>query len=243
MGFESAPLAVTCNIRFFAKGISSAGRHLLLTLVLLAVLTSCLPVPVGDPEKSRVDPGLSGAWRVAGAEDGQLLMVMDPWDKRTWLVTLIGLTAADDNVAGDGSGAGPAGDAQVPFKAANADTFRVESLGVYKCWLTRIGGETFMTWETKTLSETLPGMTAKQWWVFRFRKSGDDAFYLDKFDYSIDGLDEVTTRKEAEKIIRRHVDDPGFFKEEDSPRIDRLTADDVATLPRLLENFGLEDSM
>jgi len=192
---------------------------------------------VGDPEKSRVDPGLSGAWRVAGADDGQLLMVLDPWDKRTWLVTLIGLTAVGDN--GSGLAPGP----HVPFNAANAEGFRVESLGVYKCWLTRIKGETFMTWESKTLSETLPGMAPKQWWVFRVRKSGEDVLYLDGFDYSIDGLDEVTTRKEAEKIIGRHVNDPGFFKVEDAPRLGRLPADDLAALPRLLEDFGLEDTM
>lgn len=241
MRFDPTPNAVTRTRQCFDSCTSSCrkrgwGTGLLSALVLLAILTACLPVPVGDPEKSRVDPGLSGAWRVAGADDGQLLMVLDPYDERTWLVTLIGLGAAGDS---PGHAAAP----QVPFSAANADVFRVENLGVYKCWLTRIGGETFMTWESKTLSDTLPAMVPEQWWVFRIRKSGDDAFYLDGFDYSIDGLDEVTTRKEAEKIIRRHVDDPGFFKVQDAPRLDRLQADDVAALPRLLEGFGLKDTM
>lgn len=243
MRFESVPDTVSRISRFSANGISFARQHLLLALALLAVLTACLPVPVGDPEKSRVDPGLTGAWRVAGADDSQLLMMLDPWDKRTWLVTLIGLGAAGDTVASDDSGSGKAAVPQVPFNAASADGFRVENLGVYKCWLTRIGGETFMTWESKTLSETLPGMAPQQWWVFRVRKSGEDTFYLDGFDYSVDGLDEVSTREEAEKIISRHVKDPGFFKVQDAPRLDRLPAEDVAALPRLLENFGLKDSM
>ncbi len=243
MNYKSAPGYLSCTRQFFAHGILSARRHLLLALALLAVLTACLPVPVGDPEKSRVDPGLSGAWRVAGADEGQLLMVLDPYDKHTWLVTLIGLTAVGEYVVSEDNGPGQDAVPQIPFKAANADGFRVDSLGVYKCWLTRIKGETFMTWETKTLSETLPGMAPKQWLVFRVRKSGDDAFYLDGFDYSIDGLDEVTTSKDAEKIIRRHVDDPGFFKVDDAPRLDRLPPDDVAALPRLLEDFGFKDTM
>jgi len=237
MSFESAPRVIASTRQFFANGNSSARRHLLLAMTLLLVLTACLPVPVGDPEKSRIDPALSGAWRVAGADDEQMLMVLDPYDKRTWLVTLVGLDDAGDNRAGQVSAP------QAPFNAVNAQRFRVASLGVYKCWLTRIGGETFMTWESKTLSETLPDMVPEQWWVFRVRKSGDDTFYLDSFDYSIDGLDKVTTSRDAEKIIRRHVDDPGFFKEKDAPRLERLPADDVAALPRLLEDFGFKDTM
>jgi len=245
MRFESASNAVTRTRHFFANGVSSAkkyrlGTGQLLGLVLLPLLVACLPVPVGDPAKSRVDPGLSGAWRVnsddAEADDGQLLVVLDPYDEHTWLATLIGLDAAG---IPPGQSAAP----QVPFSAANADGFRVGNIGVYKCWLTRIGGETFITWESKTLSETLPSMAPKQWWVFRVRKDGDDSFYMDGFDYSIDGLDKVTTSKQAEKIIRRHVRDPGFFKVDDSPRIERLPDSDVAALPRLLEGFGLKDTM
>jgi len=241
MNFESAPYAATRGQHVFANRISSAGRRgpvaaLLLALVLLSLLIGCLPVPVGDPAKSRVDPALSGAWRVtsddAEAEDSQLLMVLDPYDEHSWLVTLIGLNTADGHAP-----------TQAPFSAANADLFKVGNVGVYKCWLTRIGGETFITWETKTLSETLPAMAPKQWWVFRVRKSADDSFYMDNFDYSIDGLDKVTTSKQAEKIIRRHVRDPGFFKVDNSPRIERLPAGDVATLPGLLEGFGLKDTM
>jgi len=206
-------------------------------------MAACLPVPVGDPEKSRIDPDLSGAWRVAGTDDEQMLIVLDPYDKRTWLVTLIGLGAADAGAAADDNGHAQAAAPQAPFSAASAEGFRVANLGVYKCWLTRIGGETFITWESKTLPETLPAMVPDQWWVFRVRKSGDDTFYLDGFDYSIDGLDEAGTRKEAEKIIRRHVHDPGFFRVEHAPRLDRLPASDAAALPRLLEDFGLKDTM
>jgi hypothetical protein len=241
---------------FFAARTSSGQRHrsaagLLLTLVLLPLLLgvmACLPVPVGDPEKSRIDPSLSGVWNLSDADGGQMIMVLDPYDKHTWLMSLIDLSGV-----ADGASAAPAspGDddaatampPQPAFSAANADRLKVTGMSIYKCWLTRIKGETFMTWESKTLSETLPGMIPEAWWVFRVRKSGADIFYLDSFDYEIDGLIDVKTSKQAKQIIRRHVNDPGFFEIDSSPRLERVPASAYAALSRLLEDFGIEDTL
>ncbi|MGA9572418.1 MAG: hypothetical protein WBS20_00580 [Lysobacterales bacterium] len=243
---KAVPTIVTRIRRFFASNTSAgekrrSGAGLLLTLVLLPLLLgvlACLPVPVGDPEKSRIDPSLSGAWSFVNSDGGHMLMVLDPYDKRTWLLTLIGLTALPVGET-DAAAVSP----KLPFNAANADRFKVEGMGVYKCWLTKIGGETFMTWESRTLSEISPGENSGEWWVFRVRKSGDDIFYLDGFDYAIDGLDKVETRRDAEKIIRRHVDDPTFFSVEDSPRLQRLSAGDFKALAKLLKDFGIEDTL
>ena len=35
----------------------------------IAGLLACMPVPVGDPERSRIDPNLSGAWLLAEEND------------------------------------------------------------------------------------------------------------------------------------------------------------------------------
>lgn len=251
MSFDSEKTATNPFRQFFASGTPNGKRRrsfagLLLALILLPLLLSvmaCLPVPVGNPEKSHVDPMLSGAWRLTGSDDSQMLMVLDPYDKRTWLMTLISLGNVEGGESVGEDNPGQVEGSQVPFNAANAHGFKLIALGIYKCWLTQIKGETFMTWESKTLSETLPEMVPEQWWVFRVRKNGTDTHYLDSFDYSIDGLDKVTTRKEAEKIIRRHVDDPGFFKEEDATRLDRLTDSEVATLSWLLRDFGIRDDL
>lgn len=230
---QSHDINSTASARWLSgKGVLPA----LLLIPLLLGLMACLPVPVGDPEKSRVDPAVSGVWRITGDEDEQMLMVLDPYDKRTWLMTLIGLDVVDGNNAGTQSAT------QAPFNAANATGFDVKGLAVYKCWLTRIKGETFITWEPKTLSDTLPNLTPKQWWVFRLRKDGDDTLYLDSFDYTIDGLDKVRTRREAEKIIARHVDDPDFFEEDKASRLERLPQDGIAALPALLEKFGYTEN-
>lgn len=251
MNSHSTPPGNT-RIRRFLERDALPGRTqrtivgLLLALLLLPFLLgvmACLPVPVGDPEKSHVDAKLSGVWRLTDAEDSQMLLVLDPFDKRTWLMTLISLGNVEDVEAVEENDSGPEEAPRAPIGAADTDRFKVDAVGVYKCWLTRMKGETFMTWESKTLSETLPEMVPEQWWVFRVRKSGSDTYYLDGFDYSIDGLDKVSTREEAEKIIRRHLGDPGFFKEKDAPRLDRLSESEVAHLAWLLRDFGIRDNL
>ena len=72
------------------KRRSRAG--LLITLILIPLLMgvlACLPVPVGDPEKSLVDPAMSGIWIGEDAEGDASIIVLDPYDKRSWLMSHI----------------------------------------------------------------------------------------------------------------------------------------------------------
>ena len=253
---EAAKKSFTRTRRFLADRSSPgkarrsrAGLFLaLLILPLLLGVMACLPVPVGNPEKSRIDPALAGAWAFSNDDGIDSFIVLDPYDKRTWLLSMIDLEAAapdaaDTNETPQGGGTTDTEPAAIRFSAASADRFVVEATGVYKCWLSRIGGETFMTWESKNLSETAPGEKPEYWWVFRVRKGGDDVFYLDTFDYKVDGLDKVKTTREAEKIIRRHIDDPGFFDLEDTTKLQRLPASDFEALQGLLRDFGITDNM
>lgn len=66
---------------------SLSGAALMLVIIpIIAGLLACMPVPVGDPERSRIDPQLSGVWATTedGKESGHFLF--RPYDKRTWLV-------------------------------------------------------------------------------------------------------------------------------------------------------------
>ena len=225
---------------------SSAG--LLLTLVLVPVLLgvmACLPVPVGNPDKSRIDPTMSGVW--IGQLDGDAtIMVLDPYDKRTWLLTLIALDTGQDEQSEKETRT----EANEPETETSllqlldpdrGNQIKMDGIGIYKTWLTKIKGVSFMTWETKALSETLPEMVPEFWWVFRVRRSGDDILYLDQFDITVDGLDKVETRKEAEKIIRRHLDDPEFFDEDPFMKLHRVPESDYKTVSRLLGDFGFHE--
>ena len=225
---------------------SSAG--LLMTLVLVPVLLgvmACLPVPVGNPDKSRIDPAMSGVW--IGLLDGDAtIMVLDPYDKRTWLMSLIALDTGQDDQ--------PEKETQPEVNEPEKETsllqllhpdrsnqIKIKHFYIYKTWLTKIKGVSFMTWESKNLAETLPEMAPEYWLVFRVRRSGDAILYLDEFDYEVDGLDEVKTRKEAEKIIRRHLDDPEFFDEDPYTKLYRVPDSDYESVSQLLGDFGSYD--
>ena len=221
---------------------SSAG--LLLTLVLLPVLLgvmACLPVPVGDPDKSRIDTAMSGVW--IGHLDGDAtIIVLDPYDKRTWLMSLIGLDTEQDEQA-ENVTLPEANEPETeisPLQLLAPDSgnqIKIEGIAIYKTWLTKIKGVSFMTWESKDLSETLPEMVPEDWWVFRVRRSSDAILYLDGFDYNVDGLGKVKTRKEAEKIIRRHLDDPEFFDEDPFMKLFKVPESDYETVSKLLGDF------
>jgi hypothetical protein len=94
------------SIKFFLSDATPAGRRkrsvsgLAVGLVILPVLLgvmACfvLPVPIGNPERSRIDPAMTGVWITKEADDGAWVLVLEPYDKRTWLVSWIFLLEAE----------------------------------------------------------------------------------------------------------------------------------------------------
>src|SRR5689334_9692340 len=83
-------------------------------------LASCLPVSLGDPDKSKVDARLNGVWE--WRDNGKIeLAIFQPYDERTYFVDVL---------------TGEAGDAGA-IKPLQRD--------IYKAWLTSVKGETFIT--------------------------------------------------------------------------------------------------
>ncbi|HEY8666596.1 MAG TPA: hypothetical protein VIL86_08030 [Tepidisphaeraceae bacterium] len=66
--------------------MSLAWRGVLaLSIVALLSLGSCLPVPLGDPATSKVDPALRGYW--LNQERGEsMLALIAPFDERTYVI-------------------------------------------------------------------------------------------------------------------------------------------------------------
>lgn len=124
-----------------ARTQRSRGRHalrwivpLLLSLPLAIVvlgLGACLPVALGDPETSRVDPRLAGVWTDAGVEPMKDVLVLLPFDSRTYV-----LLAAEKTSDNEGH-----------------THFAVR--GQYKAWLTTIKEQTFISLEPLYLREAL----------------------------------------------------------------------------------------
>jgi hypothetical protein len=85
------------SLRKFLSGDREDDRRrrsrsgLLLAVLMLPMLLGVmgcfeLPAPIGNPEKSRIDPAMNGVWLAESGELEGLLMIFEPYDKRTWLV-------------------------------------------------------------------------------------------------------------------------------------------------------------
>ena len=109
---------------------------LLLSLPLAAIvlfLGACLPVGVGDPETSKVDPGLTGVWEELnddGAPKGSLAVLV-PFDVRAYLLRTVEIERTAEGV-----------------------TVKPKE-GHYKAWLTTIEGRIFLTAQPLYLKEAL----------------------------------------------------------------------------------------
>lgn len=161
---------------------STTGAILMLAIVPFVIgLLACMPVPIGNPERSRIDPELSGVWLVSTDGD-EALYALEPWDKRTWLVTGAAATVEDGL-----------------------------SIVVYKAWRSKHGGEWFMTWEPR-INYDNADFQPEMWLVFREEREGDSRLLLHMVngeDDVFEGLD--NTRRAYEKALRKNARNPDIY--------------------------------
>ena len=198
---------------------SVRGAVLMLANIPVIVgLLACMPVPVGDPERSRVDAELNGIWALTkgGEIDGYYLF--RPWDKRTWLV--LGVEDDDDEV---------------------------KPAAVYKAWLKKLGGETFITWEMAGGMRDDGSFLPEYWFVFRVEKDGDDGINLHMLDLDFEGFEDLPTpegydgnyvkdmRRKFERVIRKNADDEAMYG--DALALRRLADDDQDDALNRIESY------
>ena len=120
----------------------------LFATALVLVIGGCLPFPLGDAAKSKVDLKLTGFWMNEG-DDEREVVAMYPFDEHTYVVEDVKLKKQDDKWQ-------PQGPAQL-----------------YKGWLTNIKDVRFLTLEM--LQQRLPGDTSEQkaYPVMRVTLDGD----------------------------------------------------------------------
>ena len=204
---------------------------MLVLIPIFAGLLACMPVPIGDPERSRIDPELTGVWAVLSKGeyvDEPGFYVFEPYDKRTWLVSGAGLVEGDE---ADLSKYGLASyDGFVELAAAD-DYIYIEEIAVYKAWLKKLGGEVFMTWEPKIALDD--GIAEPDvWLVYRIIKDGPDTIRMQMVNAESDLFDDVKeTRRAYEKVISKNANNPelyGYSKNEETQAF--------ATLARVQES-------
>ena len=173
-----------------SKRIVRTWVGVLLALPVLAVvvgLWACLPVPVGDPEKSKVDDKLIGAW-VAKDGDEKTVYVVQTWDPRTYVVRCMNYTGK--------KGAWEAKGEMLTFKG----------------WLTELGGARFLVLEPKSVNEVLePAKKDERIWVVMKIKVENDKAQAWMINPESTLTKNVKTREEAEKILAEHADDKALY--------------------------------
>ena len=157
----------------------------------LVCVLACLKAPIGDPETSKVDSKLSGVW-LGEIEDDLTLLVLQPFDKRTYLIGWFGPDSDEDTDEGENpseieppledadEGENPEIESSLKDGANEDDTkpkvgetkldqINLKKVYIFKGWLTTIGGQQFMCWEPKfTLNEEL-GMKPKEWLALKVK--------------------------------------------------------------------------
>jgi hypothetical protein len=217
---------------------SFSGAALMLVIIpIIAGLLACMPVPIGDPERSRIDPGLNGVWLLAEGDNIDMYQFL-PWDKRSWLVMGTEIEAGDEF-----EGELPENETPEDFAAAlenlsiGKDGITARSVIIYKAWLAKIGGEKFMTWEMTGLGNEKGRIPPEYWLVFKLEKVSADEYQLFMLNGEFDGFADIPTHKEYEgddyvadyrrayeRVIKRNLNDEDLISDEAVFTLQRLPA-------------------
>ncbi len=209
---------------------SFSGAALMLVIIpILAGLLACMPVPVGDPERSRIDQGLNGLWVLEsdGKVDGMYQFL--PWDKRSWLIVGAGLGVGSD-FEGELPDIENVADlvAMLEEIPVGDDGITSESVSLYKAWMAKIGKAKFMTWEITGFGNDEGRIPPEYWFVFKVEKVNADRYNLHMLNGEFDGFDDIPKRKDYEgddyvgdyrrayeRVIKRNLDNQDLVSDED----------------------------
>ena len=209
--------------------------------VLLGIL-ACLPAPIGNPEKSRIDSQLNGIWTTSFSPKSNTgtIWILEPFDRRTWLVTWINVEALEsvDRESLETEN----GQADL-IDMLHFNRLGAEEISLYKAWLTEIGDQRFLTFEPKIMVGADKPMTPEYWWAARVRKIDENSLAIAFINAKYDGFKEAfgkfqgtITREQKgkmiERVIRRHIDDPELFGDPGNFR--RIPEEDYKLVSRIL---------
>lgn len=193
--------------------VSGTGKWIFAATVALALgLAGCLPIPLGDPETSKVDDGLVGVWILKGGEnDTPELLAVQKYDARTYLVS--------DMKYAKRPGGGYVSKGQFDAKA----------------WLTPVGGETFITGEFKE-PKSLVEDTGKTYYVAKVTHHGDEV-KLQAVDEQFIKDANVSKPEELAKVITENVKNAKLY-EADATTFVKAGADKAEELKAIFAAFS-----
>lgn len=188
-------------------------RRVVLTSLVVAGLlglAACLPVPLGDPEKSKVDSSYVGAWEWADG-DSTNIVTLRPYDERTYLVDAYTITGTIDEP-------------------------RPKWHGAYKAWLTKVKGETFITMQPAETLAALPGEKLEKHYLIAKLKLEEGKLKATGIDGGYKAAKEAGTPTALEQVIRENMDDVSMWTKPivASP----IGADRMSALAKVMKAFS-----
>lgn len=240
---------------------SVSGALLMLVIIpIFAGLLACMPeyVPLGNPERARIDEDMNGMWFVSGdgTEYGLIghFVVLEPWDKRTWLITTVGIEESfsedledyfydlEDEYEYDTS----TYEGLVRFfdnPLVDEEDFEASALQ-YKSWLVKLGGEQFMTWELRVITDDPDDFLMPWYWQdFRVTERTADRMVMHLIDPKFPPLEEAPAERRAwEKVVKKYADDEDLYYEEDIV-FERVKEDDLPIFVGLLNYAVMGEAM
>jgi len=226
---------------------SISGAVLMLMIIPIFVgLLACMPVPIGDPERSRIDPDLNGPWVMDDGSDSNLYL-FQPYDKRTWLV--VGAQVEKGSEAEiDDLDIESAGDVFAALRTypIGEDGITSPTTIAFKAWLTKLGGVQFMTWEPVGGMNSDGSFTPEYWFAFKVVKETENQVSLYLLNPEYEGFADITTpedyegddypsamRRTWERAIKKHAKDSELYG--DPWTLHRVPASDVDKAAELLQ--------
>ena len=183
-----------------------------LAAILLATF-ACLPAPVGDPEKSKVDPALTGIYRATPSDPADKtseLAFLRPWDGNTYYLQYV--------------------------TTGTRDGKDVRQMQHFKAWLTTFAGKTFLTAEPlDDLQYAIPEEGHKPVWVVLRLDKVEGGLEVRLVTPDSEFIKGLTTREQLEKAIADHVTEQALYG--NTIVFKKLGKNDQAVIDEALSKF------
>ena len=180
-------------------------------IVVILWLTACVKHPVGDPEKSKVDPAYSGVWLEQESNGDRSFLFLRPYDARTYFANIFTYRSSGDGLK--------------PVQRMNC-----------KAWLTPIGGATFLTLEPLS-GEHFAGLGDKPPYLVAKVSLADGALQLRLVNGDHDAVKNASDGQALEAVIEKAVNSAALYGGEAT--VFKKT-DDKALIRSVLEAFRPE---
>ena len=193
-----------------ARAYWRRGTIVAVTLAGLLGLAACLPVPLGDPAKSKADSRFAGVWEW---RDGRVhRAIIRPWDERTFVVDVL-----SGDLAEDGS-------------------TKPRARDIYKGWLTEVKGQTFMTLQPVETTGMVNGDARQSYYLVARVKIEGPTLTAMALDPEFKKLKDAPDREALERIVAENIDDPKLLNT--APIVaTRWSVDQMKGLEKLQDTF------